>query len=306
VSTVARKLSAWFTLSRPPFHTVGVLPFALGSILAFQQEGLFQWPIFAWGMLMVILVMLASYHAGEYWDYAEDVLSGQQGGSRFAGGSQIVQRGLLPRRAPFWGSLVSVFLALTVALMLQVGYGTGPWTILFTVLGVIGGFFYSTRPIRWVSTGVGEVWIGFCYGWLATAVGYYLQVGRITSLIHWLAIPIGLTIFNVILLNEFPDYLADAAAGKKNLVVRLGRERASLLYGMANLGSWVGMGLSIERGVPAQALWLYLPILGLSVILVTLVTGGRWRDRAFLEVLCGANLAVNLGTTVVYVLAFVG
>jgi hypothetical protein len=32
---------------------------------------------------------------------------------------------------------------------------------------------------------------------------------------------------------------------------------------------------------------------------------GRWRDRAVLERLCGANLAVNLGTTAVYILAFV-
>ncbi len=306
MSTVTQRVSAWFILSRPPFHTVGILPFALGGILALQQDGVFHWPIFVWGMLMVVFVMLASYHAGEYWDYAEDVLSGQLGGSRFAGGSQVVQRGLLPRRAPLWGSLLSVLLALVIAVVLQLSHGTGPWTIPFTALGLIGGFFYSTRPIRWVNTGAGELWIGFCYGWLPTAAGYYLQVGRVAPLIHWLAIPIGFTIFNVILLNEFPDYLADAAAAKKNLVVRLGRERASVLYGLGSLGSWVGMALSIDRGVPAQAVWFYLPVLVLSITLVVLVIGGRWKDRAFLEGLCGANLAVNLGTTAAYILAFVG
>jgi 1,4-dihydroxy-2-naphthoate octaprenyltransferase len=170
---------------------------------------------------------------------------------------------------------------------------------------LLGGFFYSTRPVRWVSTGFGEAWIAFCYGWLPVAVGYYLQVGNITSLVHWVAVPIGLTILNVILLNEFPDYPADSAAGKGNLVVRLGPERAALLYGLFSLGSWVAMLLSLANGVPMRALWFYLPILALSVILVVLVIAGRWRDRAVLEKLCGANLLVNLGTTAAYILAFI-
>jgi 1,4-dihydroxy-2-naphthoate octaprenyltransferase len=122
-----------------------------------------------------------------------------------------------------------------------------------------------------------------------------------------MAIPIGLTILNVILLNEFPDYTADSATGKANLVVRLGRERAAFLYGLISLGSWIAMLLSLGRGVPARALWFYLPVLLLSLILVVLVVRGGWRDRAALERLCGANLAVNLGTTAVYLIAlFVG
>jgi 1,4-dihydroxy-2-naphthoate octaprenyltransferase len=306
VSTITKRLSAWFVLSRPPFHSVGILPFALGGILALRLESVFRWDIFAWGTLEVILVMLTSYYAGEYWDYAEDVLSARLGGSRFAGGSQVVQRGLLPRRAPLWGSLVSLLLAVTVALILQLGYGTGPWTVPFIVTGLLGGFFYSTRPIRWVSTGVGELWIALCYGWLPVAVGYYLQVGAIAPQIHWISIPIGLTIFNVILLNEFPDYPADATAGKTNIVVRLGREQASFLYGLVSLGSWIGMGLSVGHGVPRRVLWFYLPILIASFVLTTLVVRGRWQDRALLEGLCGANLVVNLGTTAAYVLAFVG
>jgi len=282
-----------------------VLPFILGGVLAWRLRGAFRWDICAWGTLGVVPVMLATYYAGEYWDYVEDSLSARLGPSRFAGGSRVMQRGLLPRRAPLWASLVSLLLAIGVALILQLGYRTGPWTIPFAILGLLGGFFYSTRPLRWVSTGWGELWIAFCYGWLPVAVGYYLQVGEIAWLVHWLAVPIGLTIFNVILLNEFPDYPADSEAGKANLVVRLGRERASLLYGLVSLGSWVAMLLSLGRGVPTQVLWFYLPILALSLILVVWVVRGRWQDRATLERLCAANLAVNLGTTASYIFAFV-
>jgi len=288
-----------------------VLPFVLGGVLAWQREGIFHWNICAWGTLGVVFVMLSTYYAGEYWDYVEDSLgyslsaSAHREPSRFAGGSRVLQRGLLPRHAALWGSLVGLLLAIGVALVLRLGYRTGPWTIPFAVVGLLGGFFYSTRPIRWVSTGLGELWIAFCYGWLPVAVGYYLQVGEVIPLIHWLAIPIGLTIFNVILLNEFPDYPADRAAGKANLTVRLGRERASLLYGLASLGSWIATWVSIGQGVPSRIGWFYAPILVLSLTLVVLVVRGHWRNPTVLERLCAATLAVNLGTTAAYILAFV-
>ncbi len=305
MSLVARKVSAWLALARLPFHSVGVLPYILGNVLAWRLGGVFRWPVCAWGTAGVVLVMLATYLAGEYWDYEEDLISGELGRSRFAGGSGMVQQGLVSRHAPLWASLVSVALALAVALVLQLGYRTGAWTLPFALLGLMGGFFYSARPVRWVRTGLGELWIAFNYGWLPVAVGYYLQVGTVAPLVHWLAIPIGLTILNVILLNEFPDHPADCAAGKANLAVRLGLRGAALVYALVGAGAWLGMLLSLGQGVPGLAGWLCLPVLALSLSLVMLVLRGRWRDRATLERLCGANLLVNLGTTAAYLLGFV-
>ncbi|HXY88259.1 MAG TPA: hypothetical protein VEG44_07455 [Candidatus Acidoferrales bacterium] len=59
------KLRAWIVLSRPPFHTVGVLPFFLGAELAWFVTGTFRLNVFAWGTLGVVIVMLATYYAGE-------------------------------------------------------------------------------------------------------------------------------------------------------------------------------------------------------------------------------------------------
>jgi 1,4-dihydroxy-2-naphthoate octaprenyltransferase len=305
MAAIGEKLRAWVALSRPPFHSVGVLPFVLGGVLAWRLAGVFRWHIFVWGTIGVVLVMLATYYAGEYWDYLEDSLSARLGPSQFAGGSRVLQAGLLPRHSALWASVIALLLALAVALVLQLGYLTGPWTVPFCAVGLAGGFFYSTRPVRWVSTGFGELWIAFCYGWLPIAVGYYLQVGEIEPLIHWISIPVGLTILNVILLNEFPDYPADSQAGKANLVVRLGRERAALLYGLVSVAATVAMGLSVTRGAPPQTLLPYLPVVILSAALVVLMLRGRWRERPTLERLCGANLLVNLGTTASYILAFV-
>jgi hypothetical protein len=72
------------------------------------------------------------------WDYAEDSLSGTMHGSPFAGGSQVLQRGLLPREAALWGSFAAVLLALGVGVILQFGYHTGPWTLPLGIVGLVG------------------------------------------------------------------------------------------------------------------------------------------------------------------------
>lgn len=304
LSVLTLRIRAWLALSRPPFHSVGLLPFILGIVLAWRLEDSFRLGPSAWGALGVVAVMLMTYFAGEYWDYAEDSLSASLGPSRFAGGSGVLQRGLLSRRAALWASLASLALACCIGTVLQWGYHTGPFTIPLGALGIFGGFFYSSRPLRWVSRGWGELWIAFCYGWLPVAVGFYLQSGRIVGMIHWIAAPVGLTIFNVILLNEFLDYPADLRTGKTNLTVRIGRERAGAVYALASSAGWLAVAASLAKGVPSLAGWFYIPVFALSIVLAFLVLRGGWRERGDLERLCGANLLVNLGTTTSYILAF--
>jgi 1,4-dihydroxy-2-naphthoate octaprenyltransferase len=136
------------------------------------------------------------------------------------------------------------------------------------------------------------------------AVGYYLQTGRIVPTVHWLAIPIGLTIFNVILINEYPDWAADSLADKRNITVRLGRERAAWLYALVSAGSWAGMLLSINHGVPTRTLLFYAPAWVISSMSVGGVLAGHWRDPVKLERLCAATLLTNLATSAAYILAF--
>ena len=106
-----RKINGWFRLSRPPFHIVGILPFILGTFLAWKLDGVLVWPIFLLGISAVLLIMLATYHAGEYSDYREDEISGRLGRSRFAGGSGVVQSGVLSRQVPLWTSVIAIISA---------------------------------------------------------------------------------------------------------------------------------------------------------------------------------------------------
>jgi len=295
-----RFIYPWLALSRIPFHTVGVLPFALGFVIALHEGAVPAWGVFACGVGTVVLIMLATYTSGEYWDYREDAISRP---NLFSGGSKVVQRGLLPRKAPLAASLVCAALAFALVLVLRFAYGTGVWTIPLGVLGLVGGLFYSARPLRWVSRGVGELLIAFFYGWMPIATAAYLQLGTVPELAHRVALPIGLTIFDVILINEFPDYDADRRTGKRNLLVRIGPDRGAILYAAAAVLAWISVPLVVAGGAPRSAFLLYIPVWLVSAALTAAVLTGWWRDWKRLQLLSGGTIVVNLGTTSVFLAA---
>jgi 1,4-dihydroxy-2-naphthoate octaprenyltransferase len=294
-------IKGWFMMARPPFHSVGVLPFCLGAALAWRSTGTMNWQVFLWGTLAVILIMLTTYLAGEYYDLDGDRLSGRMGRNMFSGGSQALVKDMVPRQHARIGSYISLILAGLIGLLLQFHYKTGPWTIPLGLIGMITGFFYSTEPIRFVKRGIGEILIGFSYGWLPIAASFYLQTAHLTSLVHWMSLPIGFTIFNVIFINEFPDYPADLITKKATLVVRFGKKNSSYLYSILCVGALILFPFSTKAGLHPYTLIFFLPIAALSFMTTSGMLRGRYTDRAALEKMCGITILINL----LYSLSFI-
>ncbi len=69
---IMTKIEGWLGLSRPPFHTLGILPFCLGTFLAWRLDHVFNIPVFVLGFMGIVMVMLSTYHAGEYLTHVED------------------------------------------------------------------------------------------------------------------------------------------------------------------------------------------------------------------------------------------
>lgn len=299
-----QNLRAWIALSRPPFHAVGILPFFLGTFLAYRLEGAFHPEVLALGVSGVMLIMLSAYHSGEYFDQKENAISSRLHSNPFAGGSRMIPEGKIPARVAFWTSMVAILLALLIGIVLQFVCRTGPYTLFLGLLGALPGFFYSTEPVRLVKRGLGEVLIGFCYGWLPVASAYYIQTVSIAPVIHWLWLPIGFSIFNVIFLNEFPDYEADAAAGKKNLLVRIGKSKGKVVYILCNLLTCLTMLWLPCFGVPFQVVYFCLPAVAIALLIVVEMLKNRHEDPRCLQILCGLNVAVNIGMSLALILAY--
>ncbi len=245
----------------------------------------------------VILIMWMTYYLGEWNDLEGDRIN--RTFNRFSGGSRVLVEEVIPARVSFllgYGCLAgAVFLVLYIYLR----YQSDLRTLLLGGLGIFLGFFYSNKPIRWSYHGLGEILIGFCYGWLPIATGFFLFTGSFNPQIFLLSIPVGLSIFNVILINEFPDQEADQAVGKKNLVVRFGKERMGDLYiGLSILAgfSFIKILWSLGRTPP----WLFF-LSGIPCLLIlwnlAQIWRGNYHDAKRLELLCRNTLFVNLSMT---------
>ncbi len=296
-----RYLAAWWKLSRVPFLSVGILPLFLGFVLSWRWGYRGPFGLYLVATVAVVLIMWMTYYLGEWNDLEGDLLN--QEFNRFSGGSRILAEGVLPAR-------VSVFLGygclaggILTGLYIYLRYQTGPWTLILGGIGIFSGFFYSGRPFRWAYRGIGEILIGFCYGWLPITTGFYLFAGFFNHQAFLLSIPVGLSIFNVILINEFPDEEADRTIGKRNLVVRFGKERMTDLY----------MGISILAGLffikilmmfGKSSLLFAISAIPILLILWNLLMAWReaYREAKRLELLCRNTLLVNLSMTMILTL----
>ncbi len=264
---------------------------------------LFNFQIFALSVAAVVFIMLCTYYTGEYSDIAEDKLSASLDRNRFSGGSQAVIKELVSAEHAKIASYITCGLAVIAGLVIQFYYWTGPLTIPLGVIGMFSGLLYSGMPHRWVAKGIGEIAIGVCYGWLPVATSFYLQTGEIAGIIHWLSLPVACTIFNVILLNEFPDYAADVVVKKSNLVVRLGKEKASYLYIFMTFASIVTFLISVWQGLDRNTFLIYIPVFLVSIFLMIAMGMKKYKNKVLLEVMCGLTIVSNLGVALVYIIS---
>lgn len=289
-------------LCRLPFHSVGVLPFVLGTVLAMHDGFPLRVDILMLGILGTVFIMLATYLAGDYYDQHEDADSGSGLKSRFSGGSQVIQQGLVDPHRVRQASLAALACAGCTGLYIWLGLGTGPLTIPLGLIGIAGGFLYSARPVRWVSRGLGEIWIAVCYGWLPVAAAYYLQAGTITSLLTLITGPICCSIVAVILINEFADYEADRRWGKRNLLVRTGLTRGIQVYGVLVLGA--ASGAHILAWLISGSFLIQAPAFLTGLLLCLMVARGDWMDHDRREWICAGTLLLNLLITGSWIIAF--
>ena len=283
---------------------MGILPLILGFVLAWRWGYKGPLGLYVLSTAAVILIMWMTYYMGEWNDLEGDRIN--QNFNQFSGGSRVLAKEVIPA----WVSLLLGYGCLTGAILIgfyiYLQYQNDLRALLLGGLGIFFGFFYSSKPFRWSYHGLGEILIGFCYSWLPIATGFFLFTGFFSPQILLLSIPVGLSIFNVILINEFPDEEADRAIGKKNLVVRFGKERMGDLY----IGLSILTGFSFIKmmwGLGDTPFWLLV----LSAILPLLILWnliqvwqGNYHDTRKLERLCRNTLLVNLSMTMILTIRF--
>lgn len=242
-----KNLVTLFLASRPQFLTASISPVLVGSALGFAIAGTFNWPFFLLALFGMMALHAGANIANDYFDS----LSGNDWVNKnltpFSGGRQFIQQNILSPKATLAASIFC--LALGASLGLVILCMTRSWFILILGLaGILGGFFYTAPPVKLGYRGVGEIAIAFLFGILPVYGSYYLQTGLISITPLPPACVVGILIFLIIFVNEFPDLPADAAVHKKTLVVLFGIPVGVQIYRIAVISAFVIMVAGIFVG----------------------------------------------------------
>ena len=132
---------------------------------------------------------------------------------------------------------------------------TGWPVLLFSFLGFLGAYFYVGPPLKWAYRGMGELVIALSYGPLMVLGSYYIQTGKIGFIPFFVSLICGLSMFCLAVLNEVPDYYQDILVGKRNLVVRLGKQKAIVLLKLCLAGLFILLILGVVlKTIPSLAI----------------------------------------------------
>ena len=153
--------------------------------------------------------------------------------SPFSGGKRVLVEQLLTEK-----QLIQIgwyAFAVAAAFALALSLTVSPLLLILGVIGVAVAYAYSAPPLQLSYRGLGELAVFLIYG-PGLIIGMYAALTNSVSTVVMVAsVTMGLLIANVLLLNEFPDERPDREAGKRTLVVRMGRKRATILAGLVSL-----------------------------------------------------------------------
>ena len=214
--------------ARVHFWPVSVLPVLVGSTLPFWlRPAGFVWNTgrFVLTALAVLLIHIASNLANEYHDDKSAADGANPRHGALSGGSGLLQSGAVRPRAYLTGAVACYATALVLGLWLN-ALVPGNLVLALGIVGALGGYFYTAPPLRLAYRGLGEVAVGLLFGVLPVVGACYVQVGRLSWQALVASLPVAFAVVLVLWVNEIADAEADAAAGKRTLVVKVGARAA--------------------------------------------------------------------------------
>jgi len=261
-----RAIDAWLKEFRVLFLLFVALPVVLGSAIAYS----FAPQTFSLYYFALSVIAMLSLHSGtvllnDYFDFKSgtDVINRER--TPYSGGSGLLPDKILsPRQVASVGVLC---FGLSTVIGLYIVFTRSFDLLAIGLAGVVIGFFYTAPPFKLAYRGAGElarlamtplIVLGAFLVQIPTGVDLWAVCVALAS-----SIPVALINTGALYIFEFPDYEADLASGKRNLVVRLGRKNAAYLYILINVLTFLSLLIFILLGL--------IPFLaGLAFILVPL------------------------------------
>lgn len=252
----------WIDAARPKTLPAAVVPILVGSAESFRMGSFAWWPVFIC-LCFALLVQAATNMANDYYDHVRGADTPER-----VGPERLVASGRIRPAAMLWASLLLFLLAFLVGLNLVAYRG---WEMLVVgIVSIIFGYGYTGGPFPLAYRGLGDVFVVFFFGLVATMGTVYVIIGELTVLSGLLGLALGLLANNILVVNNYRDRNTDLRAEKRTLIVRYG-----LTFGLAQY--------RIQLALAFLALALYVG-----------GTGNGWHALPLLLLPLGLRLASSL------------
>lgn len=281
------RLKPWFLETRPQFLILSVVLAFLGTSIAWY-DGYFHLGYALLAGFGLLLTHISVNTLNDYFDYRSGVdLATRR--TPFSGGSGILPAALLSPKQVFWLGASSFLLAAGIGVFFILVQG---WLLLpLLLLAAVCILFYTPVILKmpwpeWVA--------GLGLGALPILGLYFAQAAQYNWHAVIAAVPSGILVHNLLLLNEFPDTEADRRAGRRTLPIVMGGARASLIYSAFTMAVYLWIiGWVIVRVMPVFSL---ISLLTLPFALKAIKGSREHQDMAQLVPAMGSNVLVVLVT----------
>lgn len=221
----------WLLATRPPTLTAAIAPVAVGSAVAVRDDVFDAGPASA-ALLGALALQVGANFANDLSDFRRGADTADR-----IGPIRVTQTGLLTERQVMAGMLVAFLVAAITGLYLAV---VGGWPVIgIGLASILAAVTYTGGPWPFGYRGLGELFVFVFFGLVAVTGTYYVQAGEVTGAAVAAAVPVGLTVTAILVVNNVRDIDTDRAARKYTLAVYLGRRLARYQYVLFMVGAYV-------------------------------------------------------------------
>jgi len=252
--------------SRPHTLPAAAVPVLVGAAAAVHEGARFRGGVFLATLASALLIQVGTNFANDYSDFHR----GADHEGRL-GPTRVTQSGMIPHAMVRRGIVVAFGAAALLGAWLAY---VGGWPIIaIGIASILCGLAYTGGPWPFGYHGLGDLFVFVFFGLVAVTGTAYLQSG------HWalfplaLAVPIGLLVTNILVINNLRDLPTDLAAGKHTLATRIGDRATRRQYALFTALAYLVPAILFARyeapgiGLPQspEYLWLLLPLLSLPL-----------------------------------------
>lgn len=227
--SITKTIKIWAKGIRLPFISVSVLAVVVGTAVAYYESENFDWLYF-----LLAVVGILSFNAcvdlmNDFFDHLSRNDEVNEKLTPFSGGSRIIQNKLFSTTRTLAGAIVAFLITLGIGLYINFTV-SGNIILYIGIGGAFIGIFYVGKPINLAKFGFAEIAIFLSLGPATVFGSYYIQQEKFSWTPIYVSIIVGLLITLLLFVNQFPDYEADKASGRRNFVVLVGKEISSIIF----------------------------------------------------------------------------